>query len=973
MDNSGVDSRNERELKVVKRHPSIDKTVLMRAAGILFLIFSLVSFLPVVRGFQVRVVGRALMRPDFNGELWSHRILKISLVICAASVVTLIYTVLNDSLRRNIVRQISVLLHKLPRSIWLLLFTVIFVSLYFGRNINLFPLVLLFFMRKYHFLSYLNGHFGKIAVRRAVSILICSFAILVFCMLFYRISLTMDLFGTDSPRVFDDISAQEGNSYYRVYAHPLYVLFWQTAFRFLSPLIISNSFFVRLLILIIASINVGLFSLFTSRLCDSRVVNILTSAVFLCSSPVLYQGAQVVESFVFSQFSVLLCVIYFEYAFRNKSFSYPPVLMLAILVVGCNFVYVFVLAALLVALLIRTHVTYKETIRRVIISGVVSAAFFSVLLYMQFFLLGRSSGMPRSIGDILNSALSGDVGYIQHVSLSSFAKDYFSTALYWSYPGWLGIPNALWQAFWCILLLIPILAFKRIEKKWLFTSLIVADTLLFFFHYKYDPSEISLFAPVTGVMLLLLVPFGFEIIKNRWFWSGTLAVLLASELIVNVPGVYNMFKVDQAICGSADICGSNPLETEQFVNEVREVDTTLQDFRNENFIYKRMTTPLGRELVKGSEAKDLSLALIPPLTIESESPSFSFGLGNRAKYQMLTTWQAHGGESVIKSIDSDQVIAKMKASTVVVDAANYRVSGVDETGTKLSITENDRGVYINGKILKGTDTEIDIPDFSNYKYPELMRTLYHEIMFQIIDGKPYTRLYDYAVDGEKQYPKLFYRDAAMIAMFLSSIGQIDQISGWIETLEKPYDQVRGVKEPDNLGQVLYLQSLLPRSHRNETLIREVIEEARRIKDDKGNLTGTTDGDRSSAYQNGWLIFGLKKLGLEEIASEFNAHSDIDDNGYSALLWFTLSGESKLTQRKPISESGMSFSSTYTNVAGQPYPYLDVAKSHFNMLRGQEFQAPIVSQLEYPVSWGDNTRSHSWHDAELLMYLQEFKK
>jgi hypothetical protein len=38
--------------------------------------------------------------------------------------------------------------------------------------------------------------------------------------------------------------------------------------------------------------------------------------------------------------------------------------------------------------------------------------------------------------------------------------------------------------------------------------------------------------------------------------------------------------------------------------------------------------------------------------------------------------------------------------------------------------------------------DVIIPDFSNYKYPLIMKILYHEIMFSMIDGVTYARLFD---------------------------------------------------------------------------------------------------------------------------------------------------------------------------------------------------------------------------------------
>jgi hypothetical protein len=209
-------------------------------------------------------------------------------------------------------------------------------------------------------------------------------------------------------------------------------------------------------------------------------------------------------------------------------------------------------------------------------------------------------------------------------------------------------------------------------------------------------------------------------------------------------------------------------------------------------------------------------------------------------------------------------------------------------------------------------------------------------------------------------------------LFFEFIGRTDLIEKFAANIHELYDQNRDVKEPDNLGQILYLQSLT--KNRNNDLIKTIIEEADRIKDSDGNLRGTTDGSRSSAYQNGWLIFGLERLGLREEAARFNRHSEIDDNGYSQLLWFTLpqNGENRHTPRGNLVPIKISAKSQYTNADNQPYPYINIGKDHFAMRAGMNYKNPILTQVVYPITCGDDTRPHLWHSVELFMYCAEFQ-
>jgi hypothetical protein len=255
-----------------------------------------------------------------------------------------------------------------------------------------------------------------------------------------------------------------------------------------------------------------------------------------------------------------------------------------------------------------------------------------------------------------------------------------------------------------------------------------------------------------------------------------------------------------------------------------------------------------------------------------------------------------------------------------------------------------------------------------------MKILYHEIMFSIIDGVPYARLFDYFHNEKGEAKKIiWYRDIAYVGLFLEAVGRTDLIDNFIMNIQDMYDGNRNVKEPDNLGQILYLQSLV--EHPNYAFVQDIVNEAKRICDDDGNLTGTTDGSRSSAYQNGWLIFALKRLGMEREAALFNPHSTIDANGYSRLLWFTLPKEAvKLhSANREILVVHRNKNSKYANVAGQSYPYINIGMDHFAMRSGKAYNNPLLTQVVYPLTWGDGTRPHIWHAVELMMYLMELKK
>ena len=71
------------------------------------------------------------------------------------------------------------------------------------------------------------------------------------------------------------------------------------------------------------------------------------------------------------------------------------------------------------------------------------------------------------------------------------------------------------------------------------------------------------------------------------------------------------------------------------------------------------------------------------------------------------------------------------------------------------------------------------------------------------------------------YDKPWYRDAALACMVLKQTNNIDMISNWIENIDEIYDmQNSNIKEPDNLGQLLYMMSCI--ENKNYELIDKIL-------------------------------------------------------------------------------------------------------------------------------------------------------
>jgi hypothetical protein len=235
----------------------------------------------------------------------------------------------------------------------------------------------------------------------------------------------------------------------------------------------------------------------------------------------------------------------------------------------------------------------------------------------------------------------------------------------------------------------------------------------------------------------------------------------------------------------------------------------------------------------------------------------------------------------------------------------------------------------------------------------VLRVLHQEILVNILDGLPLPNFF--------VYPKPWYRDAAMMAMVLRHTGNLPLIREWILSLREPYDHNNaGESEADNLGQALYLVSLV--ADASHPLVPAVLAELPRwqVKD---YIQGRSDFAEHPIYQTKWIKFGLQALGLPD-----PYQVPIFPDSYSSLFWWAY--QDRHTPAWRFSELD--------------YPYLDWAEAHFY----NETSAPLGDR-DYPLSWEARASQadyaalaclspayvseqlaapHTWHAAEMFLYL-----
>lgn len=332
-------------------------------------------------------------------------------------------------------------------------------------------------------------------------------------------------------------------------------------------------------------------------------------------------------------------------------------------------------------------------------------------------------------------------------------------------------------------------------------------------------------------------------------------------------------------------------------------------------------------------------------------PFFLFGMGNRRKllYQEGRLLDALTGEHVLSfNILSERILL-----------SQYRVE-IETTRGRLTIFEDEQGVWIAGRHRREMLTEgcVNLPRFAAYPHRPLLRQLLHEVLINIVDGKPLPNLW--------VYRKPWYRDAAMVMHVLVKTGNIHLIRNWIMGIREPFDRNNaGQEEPDNLGQVLYLVSTV--AGVSHPVVQAVLDAVPKFRVDN-YICGMTDFGEHPVYQTKWLKYGLRRLGLPDPYTI----PTVEDS-YSALFWMDFRREHVPTQ--PFGQDALR------------YPYLLWAEAHFHNAP-PPYQPPTE---QYPLTWEAEASQadyvqmahvdtqlaearvcvpHAWHAAEMFLYYLE---
>jgi len=341
-------------------------------------------------------------------------------------------------------------------------------------------------------------------------------------------------------------------------------------------------------------------------------------------------------------------------------------------------------------------------------------------------------------------------------------------------------------------------------------------------------------------------------------------------------------------------------------------------------------------------------------------PFFLLGMGGREK--MLYK------QGALLDPTTGRVIRQWDVRSERIDPAAYAVHLETTAGHRVSIFEDEEACWLEteGEREALSRGHVNLPSFAGRRYADVLRVLHQEILVNVVHGAPLPNLI--------VYDKPWYRDGAMVCMCLEKTGNLHLVRDWILGLREPFDRNNASTcEPDNLGQALYLISLVAdgsRPHRagGHPLVKVILDEVEKFR--TGDyIVGSTDSGEHPVYQTKWLKFGLWALDLPD---PFQIPPVFDP--YSALFWMDFKEQHVPGPR-------------FKQMSRERYPYLGWAEDHFY----GDPPGPIGGGLVYPLTWeayaGEAkyekmavvseeyvslklAAPHTWHAAEMFLRLLE---
>jgi len=804
------------------------------------------------------------------------------------------------------------------------------------------------------------------------------------------------VFDLDTPRIYGDLSLIEYN-HYRAQVHPLFIILFQPIVLFIKFIIKDAPLAIIILQSILGAMSLVMLHTILRKIGIKKKLNIVLTVIFGLSFSQMVFTANI-ETYIFAQ--VLLIALWLFSLFKmDKELKYWDYVLLVIFgitslaVTLTNFFQFLIALFFLVFLNKKVQKRFFTCCFIVFISLAISVMLANVQQIIwpsapNFFtqnILDFFRGTSEeklyitkdfSFNQILNLA-NGSFGhsfnlfklaepvtggyqsfdnttltnlismflFISFICLNIFYiyKTKFNINKHKFYYGILGVylfnsglhffygnPSTFLYTchfnFSIIIIIAYILNYFKIDdiKNNLTVYLIIITTILLAFY-----NNISLFINLSTkfkhidnirVLPLLIIVFMLSLICIIVFKN--IKMKISSIALIALICVCSWTYINKDI----NVCEGNCTEFEYYKENFNNYDNQLKEMKNR-------------------------FQIRPFVATKDEIGIFYFGMVDRRKMVYK--------DGKLFDLKTNELIKEVNYKKELIVPNEYTVILEDDNKNIYKFVENEKGVffYENNKeeVISQGNKNINLPEFENNEFSEILKVLHQEILFNIDGDTPRPNLICYE-DTE------WYRDTMLGAMVLEKTDNINLLEEWVRHIDKIYDNSRSsdINEVDNLGELLYIIGAV--GIEREDLISQIKDEINKIKNSDDTISGMVDGWVQKYYPTVLALYGAKKNNI-----------DIDlkvpeyDDGYANLTWYNKNN----VKINNTNESDL-------------YPYLDWAAYHY-----QNYGALYILDEIYPLTYEASSTtagkecnfskfycerqvclSHMWHASEMFLYLEE---
>lgn len=806
------------------------------------------------------------------------------------------------------------------------------------------------------------------------------------------------MFDFDTPRVLGDLSIFDYN-HYRISVHPLFVIMFQPIVLLINLILKDSISSIILMQSLLAGLSLMIFSISINKICKNKKLSLIITLLFGTSfAQIVYSSA--IETYIFAQFFLILLWL-FSINKCDKKLNYWDYILLVLLGIGSLAVTITNFIQFIIAIFFIITLNKKNS-NRIFTSIfiVITVIAFSVLLAEVQNIIWPTAPnfFTKAISDLLYSTSEESLYITKSVSFNNVLNVLNSNFAYpfnifnLSIPAkgiYLTFENNLVSNIFSILcgLIFVVLNvifikknIKTLNKHKIYIAMLITYLFNFALHLVYGNNIAFLYICHYNFLILFIITyvinnlFKLETIKTNW-----LLVIVTTIIILSIRGIYLMYSNIIPLYNFVEyfrlfpfalvaalltilisiLFKKNRLKIiiillvcillfglHHMLNHSNHINNEMELYIEKLELYQRQLKDMRNEYNVRSYADKK----------ESEKLKiYFFGMANRTKILYK--------DGKLIDIKTKKILKEFNYKEELIIPNEYTVILKDSKDNIIKIYENEMGIFIsqNNKLetLVKSTQELNLPEFEEHQYSEILKVLHQELLFNI--------------DGEVPKPNIFgyttawYRDAMLGTKVLEITNNTDLLVPWIKSVDSIYDYSRSkdIKETDNLGELLYIIGAVGVERKD--LVNEITKEIYKLKKEDGSIGGNVDGLIQSYYPTVLALHGASKVGitLDLTVPQY-------DDGYAKLTWYN---------DNPIASGNTQHSSFYPYINWAFYNYSPYSSTLYILdeyyplsYEGGDTSTPgkITNECFVSDYYCEHNLylAHMWHASEMFLFLIE---